>query len=171
MEYQIMEIDHNCINKQIMKKIRKHIAPAVKYPIAAGIILALLLGIYGFFHNLPNFILFFLLIILFLFYYYFLLNLSVKTTFLQKKVFSKNNFLEYKLIFDEEKIVYINKNINISVKYAQIEKIIRTADEYIFITKYKRYFICQKKNMNKNYMDNIEKLANNFSIPLKIRDK
>lgn len=87
--------------------------------------------------------------------------MSVKTTFLQKKVFSKNNFLEYKLIFDEEKIVYIN----ISVKYAQIEKIIRTADEYIFITKYKRYFICQKKNMNKNYMDNIEKLANNFSIP------
>ena len=34
MEYQIineiMVIDHNCINKQIMKKIRKYIAPTVK---------------------------------------------------------------------------------------------------------------------------------------------
>lgn len=54
-----MEIDHNCIDKQIMKKIRKHIAPAVKYPIAIGIILALVLGINSFFRNSPNSIYFF----------------------------------------------------------------------------------------------------------------
>ena len=34
----------------------------------------------------------------------------------------KNTFLEYKLIFDEEKLVYINNNINIHIKYVQIEK-------------------------------------------------
>ena len=116
MEYQIineiMVIDHNCINKQIVKKIRKYIAPAVKYPIAIGIILVLVLEINSFFRNLPNSI-YFLLIILFIFYYYFLLNISVK-----------NTFLEYKLIFDEEKLVYINNNINIPIKYVQIEKII-----------------------------------------------
>ena len=36
----------------------------------------------------------------------------------------ENTFLEYKLIFDTEKLVYINNNINIPIKYVQIEKII-----------------------------------------------
>lgn len=164
---EIMTVDHNCIDQHLMKQIREPMAPTVKYLLAFILIVETVLGIISFIHNSPYTFVFFLLDIFFIFYYFLVLNWSVKTSFLQKKVFKKNKFLEYRLIFDEEKITYVNKEIKIPVKYTQIKKIIEVDSCYIFITRTIRYFVCEKKKISPDHENTIRSLAKRFAIPYK----
>lgn len=168
---EIMTVDHNCIDQQLMKEIRDPMAPTVKYLLAFILVVETVLGIISFIHDSPYAFVFLLLDIFFIFYYFLILNWSAKTSFLQKKVLKKNKFSEYRLIFDEEKITYVNKDIKIPVKYTQIKKIIETDSCYIFITRTIRYFVCEKKKISQDHENTIKSLANRFAIPYKNKIK
>lgn len=169
---EIMTVDHNCIDQQLMKEIRDPMAPTVKYLLALALIIESGWGgVIWFRYHSPYAFVFLLLDMLFILYYYFLLNWSVKSSFLQKKVLKKNKFLEYRLVFDEEKITYVNKDIKIPVKYTQIKKIIETDSCYIFITRTIRYFVCEKKKINQEHENTIKSLSNRFAIPCKNKIK
>lgn len=73
--------------------------------------------------------------------------------------FFGKHFFEYQLIFDEEKIIYISKDTQITVKYAHLKKCIQTSQEFIFITKLGKYIVCQKKNMTDKNVKQLENLT------------
>lgn len=164
---QIMEIDNNYIDSKVMKRIRKYlIASWFKYVIATGITFELLLALYCFLYY-PIFYsgLFVLLSLLLGLLYPFLLNQTVKKCFLQRGKVNKNSSFKFKLIFDEEKIVYVN-NEHILLKYNQLEKIVETENEYIIITKFGKYILCQKKNMTRRDIQQLIELSKKHAIKL-----
>lgn len=163
---QIMEIDNNHIDNEVMKRIRIYlVASWLKYVIAVGITFELLLALYCYFHY-PIFYsgLFVLLSILLGFFYPFLLNQTVKKCFLQSGKVNKNSSFKFKLIFDEEKIIYINNNDHILIRYTYIKNIIQTEKEYIIVTKFGKYIICQKENMTKKNIKQLIDLSKKFKL-------
>ena len=157
----IMTINHNYINDELMKRIKTYlVASWLKYALAIGVVIELLLGVYAFLHYHIFYTIFFVLLAIIIGGYYpILLNITVNKSFLQKMSFLGKHTFEYQLIFDEEKIIYISKDTQINVKYAHLKKCIQTSQEYIFITQSGKYIVCQKKNMTDKDIKQLEDLT------------
>lgn len=157
----ILEINHNCMNEELMKRIKTYlVASWLKYVLAIGVVIELLLGIYAFLHYHIYYTIFFILLAIIIGCYYpVLLNITVKKSFLQQMSFFGKHTFEYQLMFDEENIIYISKDTQITVKYAHLKKCIQTSQEFIFITKLGKYIVCQKKNMTDKDVKQLEDLT------------
>lgn len=162
----IMEIDNNYIDDKAINRVKKYlVAPWLKYIILCGVLFELVMAIYLFMQScIISPLIFLVFATIIASFYPLLVNRTAKIYLLQQEEVFGDEPFEYKIIFDEDKLISISKYGYGILKYKYLKNIVQTEKEYVFISKTGRYILCQKENMTNENIIQLTSISKKYSI-------
>ncbi len=167
-----IEVKNNVINKEVLERNKNYLIPnwknyLARISITFFLVLSIICLIQGTFKmRIYAFAAFTVAVVFFFVYIYVTkrnLNLILSK---QIEVSGKEEFF-YSLIFENNSVnTILSSDKKSQIKYEDINKIIDTPKDFVFISKHNSFIICQKDNLKSDEKEKIYEIIKHMNIKL-----